>query len=779
MRSLFKRTLLASFILSSFTVVAQNQQSLVTGKVVDAEGKPVENAKVHVHGRQQFVFTNAQGEFELHAPQDAELHVAAKGFGDGFVKVTGEPLQVALTSGGIERIRVSATGLHHYDLEMATPVNVLNGDDLARHQAPTIGETLKMQPGVHSNYYGPVAASPVIRGLDGPRVKMLANGLDTGDVSRIGPDHGITADAITTEQIEVLRGPATLLYGSGAIGGVVNIVDNRIPRQIRSPQTIIDANYNDVANAKTYALAHDGAYEQFAWHLDAMDRNTEDFAVPSFTNDEGETLDVLENTWLDNSAINLGGSYLAKDGLIGVTFGRVNNQYGIPGHHHHEEEATLQVIDEDEMPVFADMEQNRFGMTAELYNPLNGIEQINFNGAYTDYQHVEIEDGEPGTRFTNKTFESRITAEHADIAKWHGLVGIHQQSINFKAVGEEAFTPASKTDSLALFVLEERDFADVTAKLGARLERTTHKVEELVVSDELTVFGNDTALNALSTSAGLVWKFHPGFHWTANYSHSARVPSASEIYANGLHLATSTYELGTAYQFSDDGELELSDQQVQKEVANNIDIGFHKINGNLTFSYNWFFNRVNDFVYQADTGFTLEDLHHHEEEPVGEEPVDEDHAHHDEYAIYQYVQRDVDMYGMEFSMTYRFNESHQVQAFADTVRIELRDGGNLPRVSPTKIGFEYQYDVMNWQLVAGATRYAAQNRVAAEETPTDGYTLVDIALNYEFSLDNVDLTAYIRGNNLTDELARVHTSFLKEDVPLPGRAISLGVTARF
>jgi len=767
----FKYSLVASLLFFGFSSLAQTEQIAVKGQVTDALGKPVEDAKIHVHGRQQFVYTNKNGEFQLMAPLGAEIHVAAKGFGDGFVKASTETVALQLITGGIERISVSASGLHHYDLDMATPVNVLTGDALLRHRAPTIGETLKMQPGVHSNYYGPVAASPVIRGLDGPRVKMLSNGLDTGDVSRVGPDHSITADAITTEQIEVLRGPATLLYGSGAIGGVVNIVDNRIPRQLRSPQTTIDASYNDVASEKSYALNHDGASKQFAWHIDAMDRKSDDFSVPTFTNDEGETAAILENTWLDNSAVNLGGSFVQQNGLIGFSYGHISNQYGIPGHHHHADEAEPVV---EEAGVFADMEQDRFGLTGELYNPVQGIEQLNFTSAYTDYQHAEIEDGMPGTRFTNKTFESRLTAEHADIAKWHGLVGIHHQSNDFAAVGEEAFTPASKTNSIALFVLEERSFGEVTAQLGSRIERTRHTIDVLTVSDDFTVFGANTSLNAVSASAGVVWNFQPGFNWTANISHSARVPSASEIYANGLHLATSSYELGAAYQIAEDGEIELSTSTVQREVANNLDIGFHKVSGDVTFSYNFFYNRINDYLYQADSGFTMEDLHSHEEEPA----ADEEHGH-DDYKVYQYQQNDVEMYGMEFSLTYRLNSQQQLQAFIDTVHIELTDGGNLPRVSPAKFGIEYQYEMADWQFVAGATRYAAQNDIAAEETATAGYTLLDFSVNYEFALDSVDLTAYLRGNNLTDELAFVHTSFLKDDVPLPGRSLSLGITARF
>ncbi|ALZ76840.1 TonB-dependent receptor [Rheinheimera sp. F8] len=773
--------------LAIFSVTAvQAADVQITGKILTEDGQPVKNAKVHVHGRQQYVYSNAAGEFTLTAAQGTELHIAAKGFNDQFVKADQPQLQIALAKGSIEHLRVSAAGLHHYDLDMAQPASVLSGEALTRRQEPTIGETLKFTPGVHSNYYGPVAAAPVIRGLDGPRVKVLSNGLDSADVSRVGPDHAISADAITTEQIEVLRGPATLLYGSGAIGGVVNLVDNRIPRQMRSPQTVIDTKYNSVADERTAALAHDGSLGEFAWHLDGYDRQTNNFDTPTFTNDEGETLSQIANSQLDNQGLNLGGSWVTQNGLIGVSYGRINSQYGIPGHHHHaEDEAPADEghVEDDHTDdgVYADLTQNRYGLAAEWYTPVQGIETIALQSAYTDYQHAEVEGGMPGTRFKNDSLENRLSIEHSDILGWHGLVGFHQQQSDFAATGEEAFTPATDTHSNALFILEEISFGELQWQVGARLERVSHTPvnQEIAMThdeeDHEALLLTKYSASASSLSSGLVWQFVPGYQWSLQLSHSARAPGASELFANGLHIATQGYELGLGYELSADGDIHFHPDLVEKEVANNIDLGFAKTKGDLTFSYNFFLNEVDDFIYQANTGLTMAQLHAHE---VHEGEADDDHAH-DDFNVYQYRQADARLYGAEFALTWRFAPAQQLEFFADSVRAELKSGGDLPRTPPLKAGVSYQYQGENWSGQFGLTHYAKQDKIAVDETVTAGYTLVDANVSYDFDVSALDLTAYLKATNLTDKLGFVHSSFVKEDVPLPGRSLALGLTARF
>lgn len=786
--SLFPLSALALLVTSAFSAQVIAQSTTVKGLVLDNSGQPVEHARVHVHGRQQYVYADQEGRFTIQAPADAELHISAKGFGDQFVKITGTELKIELQAGGLERIVVAASGLHHYDLEMANPVSVLSGEELSRKTSPTIGETLKSMPGVHSNYYGPVAASPVLRGLDGPRVRILSNGLDSADVSRIGPDHAISADAITTEQIEVLRGPSTLLYGSGAVGGVVNVVDNRLPRQLRPASTVVESRYGTASDEKTAALAHDGGQDQIAWHFDGFKRKTDNYEVPDFTNDEGETLNQLENSWLDNSAVNGGLSWITDKGLLGFSIGHIDSQYGIPGHHHHHEEHEEEEAEPEDHAeaggVFAKVKQDRYGLAGELYKPFSGIETLSFSSALTRYQHDEIEDGAIGTTFNNDSFEGRFTAEHESFAGWHGVVGYHLQNSDYQAIGEEAFTPDTKTHSQALFVLEERSFGDFTAQLGARIEQVDYKASGIEFEhhhdEEAEEHSSENVKNdftAASLSAGLVWNFQSGYNWALSVSRSERAPSAAELYSNGAHIATQTYELGLAYALDADGEISQSDSEFNKEIANNIDLTLRKFEGDFSFTFNLFYNKVHNYLYMRDSGLTMADLEVHEEETHEEEA---DHAHEGEdLSIFHYQQQDATLYGAEFALAYQLTTEQQLEFFVDSVRAKLDKGGNLPRIPPVKVGAGYSYSAQDWSANIDWTHYMKQNRVAADESTTGSYQILDLGLSYYFNLNELDLTAFAKVNNLTDELGFVHSSFIKEDAPLPGRSFTLGLKARF
>ncbi|KRS20377.1 hypothetical protein AAY72_14295 [Alishewanella sp. WH16-1] len=757
----------------TFSVSAQQQVQRYTGVVTNQQGQPLKNARIHLHGLQQYVYADEQGKFSIQAPANAELHISAAGYGDSFVTVGDESqLDISLTAGGIERIVVAASGIHKYNLEMATPVSVLATEELSRRTEPTLGETLKYEPGVHANYYGPVASSPIIRGLDGPRVRVMNNGLSTGDVSRISPDHAITADALTAQQIEVLRGPATLLYGSGAIGGVVNVVDNRIPRQLRAnSETKLETRYVDVSDEKTVALNHEGSGNNIAWHVDGFNRDTADYEVPRFINDEGESTNTLENSWTQSKALNAGVSLIGDAGLFGISIGRLESDYGIPGlqeEHGEEHGGEDTELDEhaEEEGVFAKLKQNRLSMAGELYTPFAGVKTLAFTAAYTDYQHQEIEDGAPGTTFKNKALESRITLEHEAIAGWHGTVGYHLQHADYQAFGEEAFTPDSDSLSHALFALEEKQFGNLTVQLGGRIERTKHSAGAVELGHEAGMVSDlSDTFAAFSASAGLVWEFTPGFSWALAVSHSERAPSAAELYSNGAHIATSSYELGLAYELRD-GEIEVSERNVKKETANNVDVTFRSFQGDLTFTYNFFYNKVGDYLYLSNTGLTMEDL-------------EEGHAGDGSFPLYQYQQQDATLYGMEFEARYKLNNAQSLNVFFDAVRAKLDGGDYLPRIPPYKTGVGYQYNGLSWSADIGVTHYARQDKVAVNESTTKGYTLVDANINYDFNLAKVDMTAFLRATNLTNELGFVHSSLIKEDAPLPGRALTIGIRAMF
>ncbi|MBL4899699.1 MAG: TonB-dependent receptor plug domain-containing protein, partial [Colwellia sp.] len=328
----------------------------------------------------------------------------------------------------MEVLEVYATPLHSSTIESALPVNVISGDELKLKQASTLGETLKNEVGVHSSFYGSVASSPIIRGLDGPRVLITQNGLDAGDASRVGADHAVATETSTATQIEVLRGPATLFYGSGAIGGVVNVVDNRVPT---SSDTLIDwlLQYNDVSNEKQGSFSLQTGNDNIAVHLDGFWRDAGDYKLPKgfdadALEDEHEEHEEKQPTHLTgsdskSSGFTLGSSYLFDQGFVGFSYGLITRDYGIPGHSHHEEEHEEE-LEEHEEGTKAEMQQDRFQLLSEANFNQGFIKQLAAKFAYTDYQHQEIEDGAVGTTFTNKSIEIKADLYHQDYLGWQG-----------------------------------------------------------------------------------------------------------------------------------------------------------------------------------------------------------------------------------------------------------------------------------------------------------------------------------------------------------------------
>lgn len=726
----------------------------------------------------------------------------------------------------LETLVITSNPFNRTVLESATPVSIIAGEDLESRVAPTLGETLKNVPGVHSSYFGPVSSSPVIRGLEGPRVKVLQNGLDVSDVSRSGPDHIVSTETSNARQIEVLRGPATLLYGSGAIGGVVNVVDDRLPtRQLEEIEGKVSYLHDSVSSEDLFNINLDGGKNGLVWHLDAFDRETENYDIPgpAELGEEDDDSGVLDNSFIDANGFNVGLGWATDSFNAAFSYGNLESEYGIPGHAHgHEDEHDDEHEGEDdhddeheegeEEVVFGRLEQDRFQMLLDWKN-LNGFfTDVTFKSAYTDYEHSEIEDGEVGTTFSNESFESRLWAKHKVLDGWEGVVGFDYLNSDFSALGEEAFTPASETDTWSFFVLEEKKVGDVLYQLGARYEYTEisvdndffeheeheedeHEEEEEHHDEE--IFFEDEDFSALSLSAGAIWTLDQQSTVSFNYAYSQRAPSSAEIFSNGVHIATSTYELGAGLEIeldddhADEFEIVQSSRSVKKEVSNNFDITFHFSSEHVDASFSLFYNQIDDYLFQQDTGLFFEEDHGHDEdhddEHEGEEDHDDEHddehegEEHDEDALPVFItsQQDADIYGFEAQVDWHFNDNLRLETFADVTRAELSDGHNVPRIPPFRIGAELHWEQDSWHAEFGATHYAKQDNVAEFETVTEGYTLVNASFNYYLDVGENELVLFARGNNLTDREARVHSSFIKDDAPLPGRSIVVGARMNF
>lgn len=796
----------------------------VTGKVTDTAGQPVAGAEVKIEGSRRVAFTDENGVYRFDDVKQPHihLHVYSSNFIHGDNDLgdvdTDQNVDFVLKPASVENIVVTANALQSSVLESVTPVTVIGAEKLRKIEAPTLGETLKNAPGVHSTYFGPVSSSPVIRGNDGPRVKIVQNGLDVSDVSRVGPDHNVATSLASATQVEVLRGPATLQYGSGAIGGVVNVVDKRIPQyQLDGVEGEAETSYSTVNNGSYTRADVTGGSGNIVWHVDGFYRDTDNADIPGFASidpSEDEPNGELESSAMETRNVVAGLSYVAEEGYFGFAVEQLDNEYGVPGHghedehdEHDEEHDELDGNHEDEEHeggegVLLDVDMTRYQAAGEWHSPIQGLTNLKFAAAYTDYQHAEIEDGEPGTVFTNESSDIRLSAYHEEVNGWHGVFGLQFNHSDYNAVGEEAFTPGNTTSSYALYVIEQKNVGDVTFELGGRLERTTldadaseielevlqeaHEGEEHDEDHEgeeheehaVAFTFPDYDFTSVSLSAGANWEYQEGHSIAVTLSRSERAPSQQELFSAGQHLATQSYEVGLVFDMDDEGHIAETLKGVKEEVSTNLDLTFRKFTGDWGYSVSFFYNQADDYIYQTSTGLiALTEHEEHDEDEAVEEEHDE-HGNEEGLPVYYFQQADADIWGFEAETYVDLSDSLRLTVFGDYIRAEVEDD-NLPRTPPMRFGSELSYVNDGLSADVGFTWYDEQNNVASFETTTDGYTLVNASVQYEFATQNIDWVVFARGDNLTDEEARVHTSFLKDQAPLPGRNFTMGVRALF
>ncbi|WP_041522224.1 TonB-dependent receptor [Gilvimarinus agarilyticus] len=751
----------------------------IQGVVQDEAGQPVDGAIVQVVGTRTTSTTNPQGEFVLPdlSSEDVELHVRAPRYMHKNVHVHGGDDSLHITLDGTVMEVVDVTGLpwHVSQLESATPVTVLQGEALRDQQSATLGDTLNKQVGVHSSYYGPVAGSPIIRGLSGPRVLVAQNGLDVGDVSRSGPDHAVTGEATTARQIEILRGPATLFYGNGAIGGVVNVVDDRIPQDVDTfGQWQLE--YNG-ANSEPVieGSANIGLGDNFAVHADGFWREADDLEIPGYADvepDADAAYGTLENSAYDSQGATLGGSYISDNGFTGLSVGRLERTYGIPGHSH------------DGVMVEAELEQDRLQFVSEYSFDHDILSEARLRYGYTDYQHRELEGNAVGTTFNNELHEARLELFHQPFAEWRGAISLHATQEDTEAQGEEAFTPPSATESFALALMEEKHFGDWLVQLGGRVEWIDVEARNVRLDEEgeRGLYRIDQSFTPYSVSAGTVWDFTDGYNFGLNVTHAQRAPSATESLAYGPHIGAGSFEVGSIFDIAanDHGDwvVNFSEQPLQLETSNNIDISLRKFKGDVGFVVGAFYNQVDDFYYARATGLEADSGHDHDHDHA--EEGDEHGEHEDEelLPVYQFTAADVELYGFEGELHWQVTAPLLLRATTDYTRATLRDGGNLPRIPPLRAALAAEYEVGPWHLNASATHYFEADNTAELETSTSAYTWIDAEVRYTLPvLGGADV--YLRGENLLDETARVHSSFIKDIAPRAGRSLSAGIRASF
>jgi len=649
-------------------------------------------------------------------------------------------------------ITVSASPLGLDPDSMALPALVLGGDALIERRQDTLGDTLDGMPGIHSDTFGGGASRPVIRGQTAPRVKVLSDGSELMDASNISPDHAVTAEPLLAERIEVLRGPATLLYGGGAIGGVVNVLDRKIPTAVPEKGVEAEAEVRGATGTGERAgtVGITAGTGEFAVRVEGLKRRSDDYKVPDWPGGE------LEGSYSKSSQGTVGLSWVTPRGYVGVAYTYLESEYGLPGHNHEYEgchphgthlhcgghdhghgghdDHDHDHEHEEEDPPYVKLRSNRVDLRAEYTEPFAGFEKIRFRGGLTDYQHQEIEGGEVGTTFKNRGYDARLELEHKPLYGWRGVVGIQNAFSDFSADGEEAFLPRSDTRSMGIFLLEEYKLADWRFELGARQDWQR-------ISPE----GDHPRSNQSGTSlsASAIWDFAPQYSIALSLSRSQRLPSAQELYADGVHLATNTYEIGNP--------------DLGKETSRNIDLTLRKHEGDTTFSLSAFHNRVKNYIY-ANTLDQFED-----------------------FRLIEYTQRDAEFTGLEGELRHQFTKVFSAAVFGDYVRGKLTGGGgNLPRIPAARLGVRAD---AKWRQWSGGVEYAhvfRQNDIASYESGTPGYDMVNAVVSYRGGLGaDAGYEIYVRGTNLLDKLAYNHASFISKVAPLPGRSVLLGVRVTY
>lgn len=643
----------------------------------------------------------------------------------------------------VEEVVVTSTALRENPLEVAQPTSVVAGDELRRQIAASIGETLGGELGVSSTYFGPSASRPVIRGLGGYRVQVLQDGAAALDVSSLSQDHAVSIESVVSQQIEIIKGPAALLYGSGAAGGLVNVVTTRIPREpAKSPLSGAAELRGDTATEEqTGALSLEGGAGALAFHADYFDRETDDVKIPGFAQSEALRRQLIEageqpndiRGRIENSASEtqggaVGASLAGDAGFGGVSWSRYESTYGIPA----EEEA------------FIDMQQDRFDVRGDWNANGTWLDTLHLNGAYSDYTHTEFEaPAVPGTIFNQDSFELRAAADHHWSSDWRGTIGAQYVDVDFEAIGEEAFVPASISRALSMFAFEERHFDRWTLELGARAENQTIEA----ASESGLLDYDETAFNV---SAGFVFKLTEDRALALNVTRTERHPQAAELYADGPHIAA--------------GRVEIGDPNLDMETAYTADISLRSTGDAIRWTLNAFYNDYDNYIFLSPTG----------EFEEGEEEA---------LPIFDYLQAGAKLYGYEAEVIFPLlggnDNSLELRLASDYVRGKLDDGSNLPQIPPLRFGAGLHYETGQWHTGVEAFYNTKQDDVIENELPTDSYTMLNLDVSYRLPLADKHLLLFARGSNLLDEEARLATSPLKDIAPLPGRSFHVGARAEF
>lgn len=691
-----------------------------------------------------------------------------------------------------ERVTVTGGAIEQSETDTAEPVTILNENNLKENAAPTLGDTLRAQPGVAASGFTAGASRPIIRGQADNRVRVLNNGTEVFDVSNLSPDHAPSVSALLSQSVEVVRGPATILFGSGAIGGVVNVTDNLIP--VEQPSTKLSGEFDGRFDSSDLERSGAGAltlspFQHWVFHVQGSYLRTDDRRIPGYALDDriraelrpeqryngfgGDPHGEAENTYVKTTDAGIGGSYVWDKGYIGASFSDYRSVYGVPD--------DPEVDDPAEPPtrVRLDVRKEQFNARSSIIDPLPWFTNMNIKFVYTDYKHDEIDGADNvGATFKTNGVDSRLELVDKPSGPFSGSIGMQGFYKELSILGEEAFLQPSETTQIAGFVFEEVKLGDqVRVQAGGRIEHQSVSIDS--TDPTLTSITSpdqaDQDFLPVSAALGAIWDFAPGWQLAVNGNYSQRAPTAEELFARGPHDATFQFIVG-------DPALD-----VEKNIG--IDVNLRKTAGPIHGSLSGFYNHYDGFIDFTPTADFEDGLRVFIYTPKraeffgGEAKVD---FHLLPEQLTRTALSDNDPKSVKSVITGATAEPEKnpndifLRFQGDYVHATDLDTGNpLPRITPLRYSASINYDGEHWSGSIEGQRVNRQYRAAEFETSTPGYTFLNANLGYKFRVGATYNYVYLRGTNLLDEEARDHTSFLKEVLPLAGRGVVVGLRTTF
>ncbi len=784
MKEMLKLTFGAMIALAFFQSADAQDWGRIEGTVYVTEGTAAADATVSLVGLNYVQQVDESGRyvFEEVPSGSVLLRVTSLRWGRNSMTVTvvaGETKEAniqVLRHVHMEEIVVSASPVALARSELVNPIGVLVGRDLIESSALSFGESLKEMPGISSTYFGPAISRPIIGGVGGSRVKILQQGVETGDLSDQGADHAMNIDAFDAGRIEIIRGPSALLYGSNATGGVINIIDGRVPneRPERFVEGTVMGRLGSVADERGGGGNISGAFGNFVWRARALVRESGDITTPEYMQEEEHGEERLEDedheeetpepkeeehaevhlTSIENSGSSLtrgsfGLSWIGRRGYIGSAVTVHNNDHGIPGHAHDEEEE--EEIDEDHEEEEG-VEEVTAEMTSRTYD-LEGayrfsnavLRGIRFRAALTDYETAELEHLEEGdeegfsTILGKDQLEGRLEVDHVLASNMIGVAGIQIANSELTIEGSEAFLPNALSTGISVFALERINFDAFRFEFSGRMQWQSHDPRESGMTKK--------SFSALSLSGGVNYERSENIIFSLSWARAAKMPDVTELYAQGLHTAIRAVEIGN--------------EDLEVETTNGLTIASHIQREPFTATISAYTNQANNFIYFAPT-----------------ERAEEGNP------IYQMNQAKARISGMEVDTRFELLHgptSHLVlRLWGDYVRGRLVENEeDLPRMPPLRVGAGLRYAAGNFGVDFSIKHVTDQELVFPGEEGTNGYTMANATVRYRLIVGSTVQNISLQGMNLTNVLAREHTSFVKGLVPLPGRDIRLSYTFVF